>query len=250
MPEHARVMPGRLIYGTMRMGEVTRNIHEWGDFLAAVHALGITKLHSSSEYETFPMLCEILHHLGTRTNPVIFEHIVKLAEPSFDDTYFDGVRLAQKIDAYRTALCTECVQDIQWMWRQNLNDDAGRIAKFKQSAMTMADAAKALKSAGKIKRLLCFAYSAEFALAAIDMNMIDGLTVYRNAHEKEYDPVIENCAAQAKTVLVIRPLNSGKVLVSGLESPAEQVRYALDMPAIEAGIISSNHLDHIRELLA
>lgn len=249
MPDHLRVSPKRLIYGTMRMGEVTRSIDEWVDFLIAIHALGITKLHSSSEYETFPMLCEILHHLERVENPPKFEHIVKLAEPSFDDAGFDVARLEQKVDGYCIALGVKYLADIQWMWRQNLDDDSVRLEQFYLAGPAMAAAVAALKSAGKIKRFLCFPYSLGFARAAIAMEMIDGLTVYRNADETEYDALIDDCAKRAKTALVIRPLNAGKVLTNDKVTAAQQVYSSLAKPGIEAGIISSNNLDHIRKLL-
>ncbi len=250
MPEYIGLSPERLIYGTMRMGEVTRSVTEWSDFLISVHALGITKLHSSSEYESFPLLCEILQHLAQCEDPLEFTHIAKLAEPSFDDADFDAGRLEQKIDAYRKALGSECIHDVQWMWRQNLNDDAGRIEQFEQALAAIAPAIAALKSAGKIGRFLCFPYSVDFAQAAIASEIIDGLAVYRNTDETEYDPLIQSCADIGKTVLVIRPLNAGKVLSNESIPAASHVQMALDMPAIEAGIISSNSLDHIRELLA
>jgi hypothetical protein len=215
-----------------------------------VHGLGITKMHSSAEYETFPLLCEILQRISHRENPPVFEHVVKLAEPSFDDAAFDGARFEQKIDDYCCALGVESLTDIQWMWRKNLDDDFNRISGFERAIPAMSKAFTALKSTGTFTRLLCFPYSTNFAQAAIGLDVVDGLTVYRNGAEIEYDQLIADCGKMGKSVLVIRPLNAGKDLRVAETSAAQHVRAALDMPAIEAGIISSNSLDHIRELLA
>jgi aryl-alcohol dehydrogenase-like predicted oxidoreductase len=249
MADQLRVTPGRLIFGTMRLGEVERSIEDWVAFFQDVHAMGITSLHSSSEYDTFPLLCEILRELAKADNSPKFRHVVKLAEPSFDDSGFDAARLEAKVAGYSAAFGVDCVDDVQWMWRHNLADDGERIETFKRNLPALTDAVESLKSQGKIGRFFCFPYSSAFANEALRAAAIDGLTVYRNAQETEYDAAIADCAELGKPVLVIRPLNAGKVLDQSAMSAAENVRYSLNLPAIAAGIISSNKLDHIRELL-
>jgi predicted aldo/keto reductase-like oxidoreductase len=249
MADQLRVTPGRLIFGTMRLSEVERSIEDWVDFFQNVYAMGITSLHSSSEYDTFPLLCEILRELAKADNSPKFRHAVKLAEPSFDDSGFDAARLAEKVAGYCAAFGVSCIHDVQWMWRHNLSNDGDRIDAFKRKLPTLTDAVESLKSQGKIERFFCFPYSPAFANEALRAAVVDGLTVYRNAQETEYDAAIGDCAEFGKRVLVIRPLNAGKVLEKSAMSAAENVRYSLDLPAITAGIISSNNLDHIRELL-
>lgn len=249
MADQLRVTPGRLIFGTMRLGEAERSIEDWVSFFQDVHALGITSLHSSSEYDTFPLLCKILHKLAKTDGSPKFRHVVKLAEPNFDDAGFDAARLLDKVAEYREALGTNCVHDIQWMWRHNLSDDAERVDSFKSNLTALTDVVSSLKSQGKIERFFCFPYSPVFASEALKSATVDGLAVYRNAQETEYDAAIDGCADHGKPVLVIRPLNAGKVLEQGATSAADHVQYSLNMAAIEAGIISSNNLDHIRELL-
>lgn len=249
MADQLRVTPGRLIFGTMRLGEKERSIEDWVTFFQDVHALGITSIYSSSEYDTFPLLCKILSKLAKTDNAPKFRHVVKLAEPSFDDAGFDPARLSDNVTEYSKALGTNCVQDIQWMWRHNLSDDAERINSFKHNLAALTDVVAGLKSQGRIERFFCFPYSPAFASEALNSATIDGLAVYRNAQETEYDAAIDDCADLGKPVLVIRPLNAGKVLEKNAISAADHVQYSLNMAAIEAGIISSNNLDHIRELL-
>ncbi len=249
MVENLAVTADRLILGTMRLNEVSRSIAEWADYFSAVHQLGIVKLHSSSEYDTFPLVCEILAYLSRRQKPPIFKHVVKLAEPSFDDSGFDTARLVSKVDHYRHALASECIHDVQWMWRRGLDNDQERIAAFRNSANALRSAANKLKSEGKIERLICFPYSPDFADEAVRTEAVDGLAVYRNQHETEYDAVIGNCARANKMALVIRPLNAGKVLDSDKKTAVDHLQFSLDMQAIEAGIVSSNKLEHLREYL-
>lgn len=249
MAETQALKAGHLILGTMRLNQVSRSIAEWVDYFSAAHRLGIVKLHSSSEYETFPLLCEILANLSRLKTPLTFKHVVKLAEPSFDDNGFDPTRLISKVDEYRQLLGTDCIHDVQWMWRRGLDNDEERVAAFINSAGALHSVADELKSQGKIERLICFPYSPKFADEAVRAEAIDGLAVYRNQHETEYDAAISNCTAANKMVLVIRPLNAGKVLSSDGKTPADCLRFSLDMQAIEAGIISSNSLCHLREFL-
>lgn len=249
MAETQPLIADRLILGTMRLNEVSRSITEWVEYFSAVHRLGIVKLHSSSEYETFSLLCDILAKLSELEKPITFKHVVKLAEPSFDDSAFDPARLVSKIDEYRNMLGTDCVHDVQWMWRSGLDNDEERIAAFINSAGALRATANELKSEGKIERLICFPYSPNFADEAVRTEAIDGLAVYRNQHETQYDTAISNCTAAHKMALVIRPLNAGKVLCSDGKAPADHLRFSLDMQAIEAGIISSNSLAHLREFL-
>jgi hypothetical protein len=249
MAEIRGIPAGRLILGTMRFNDVSRSMEEWVNFLTAAHGLGIRKLHSSSEYETFSLVCDILANLSQNAKSSTFKHVVKLAEPSFDDSSFDAGRLVSKIDDYCNALGTDCVHDVQWMWRNGLENDEERVAAFKNNADALSWVAAELKSKGKIERLLCFPYSPGFADEAVRIEGIDGLTVYRNQQETEYDSAIDNCAKAGKMAFVIRPLNAGKVLATDKVTAADHVRNSLDMSAIEAGIISSNSLDHLREYL-
>ena len=48
------------------------------------HELGLTTLHSSTEYATFDRFCRLV---GELARPI--QHIVKLAEPHFGDAAFD-----------------------------------------------------------------------------------------------------------------------------------------------------------------
>lgn len=237
-----------LTLGTMRLLEVERNQDQWVAFFAAVHGLGIRSLHSSAEYESFPLLASVVASQSFADARLQFRHIIKLAEPSFDDSGFDAGRFEERVRAYCHAFATPVVHDVQWMWRQKLNDDSARISDFRAQFERIADAVEMLKSKGLIERFFCFPYSIEFAQVALGLPMIDGLVVYRNAQEVDYDPLILLSGSLGKPCHIIRPFNAGKVFADRRLSPAEHLRLALDLPAIESAILSSNNIKHLEQM--
>jgi hypothetical protein len=242
--------PGRqsLTLGTMRLLEVDKTRDEWLAFLASVHDIGIRTLHSSIEYESFALLTSLLSDSAFRQDHRPFRHIVKLAEPSFDDDGFSAVRLEQKVRAYCEALSSPVISDIQWMWRRDLKDDAARIAAFVAAIKAISSTVFQLKHDGLIERFFCFPYSVAFARVALEQDTIDGLVVYRNMLERDYDELIDLSAKLGKQCHIIRPFNAGGVLIDSNLSPSEHLKFAFDMPAIESAIVSSNNLNHLTEI--
>jgi len=240
----------RVIFGTMRLHEIDRPVKGWIDFFIKLHAMGVTRLHSSSEYDSFPLLIKILSELRTASPEVRFSHIVKMADPNFDDgPMFSDDRFVSKVDSYCGSLGVENIENIQWMWRQGLDSDASRITAFRESFGEIEDCVTKLKLASRIQKFICFPYTVPFAEEAITQPFIDGLAVYRNVNEHEYDAVIQQCSTLNKTVFAIRPLNAGKALTCSQYSARQLFDSALSLKPIEAGVISSSSLDHLRELV-
>lgn len=234
--------------GTMRFLEIDRSISEWLYFLCQARDLGVLALHSSSEYASFHLVKTLLSESLFSGHGSGFRHICKLAEPSFTDTRFSAENLERKVHDYCEALSTPVLHDVQWMWRQNLDDDGRRQADFMRSLDEIGAASINLKRQGLIERLLCFPYTNDFAAAAIEHEAIDGLVVYRNRREREYDDVIRRCGDLSKVCHVIRPFDSGGALDLSSNTPGDLLRFALDLPAIETAILSTNNLEHICEL--
>lgn len=239
-----------LTLGTMRFLEVERSRAEWLGFLRSARDSGVVALHSSSEYESFPLLQSLLGQAGTAQPDLGYRHIAKLAEPSFDDAGFSGQRLTEKVLAYCVALSTPILHDVQWMWRQGLGDDVQRRRDFAAALDDIGRAVSDLKRQGLIERFLCFAYSPAFAEAAIAHEAIDGLVAYRNMRERDYDAAIARCGALGKVCHIIRPFDAGAALTSTDQTPEQLLRSAIDMPAIETAIVSSNSKDHLAQLAA
>ena len=237
-----------LAWGSMRMLEVNRSETEWLDFLSEAHSLGFDSLHSSNEYESFPLLSSLLHSGTKRPSFPVFRHIAKLAEPSFDDHSFAAARLEAKIHSYLAALSTPVLHNVQWMWRHNLQLDSQRISDFQRQLDAIADAVGRLKRAGLIERFFCFPYSVEFGRVALEHEAIDGLVVYRNVQETEYDALIDRSAALSKLCHIIRPFNAGTIITQAKKTPEDVLKFAMDKPAIKSAILSSNSIEHLREL--
>ena len=186
------------VWGTMRMLEHSEDVLFWETFLENLHNKGITHLHSSIEYSSFSLLSEVLRRLSKKN--IIFNHIVKLAEPSFHENGFFKERFLVKLDTYERLLFGPIVS-IQWMWRSELEDKV-RIKSF-------------LEEIGKVEQiakeypLYCFPYSQAFAKEAIKINSLNGLVLYWNKKEVEYEGIIKSTYNFNMSTIVLRPFHAG-----------------------------------------
>jgi aryl-alcohol dehydrogenase-like predicted oxidoreductase len=238
-----------IVLGTMRMAERSMGPAEWAPFFQAAHRLGIRSLHSSHEYESFGLLCETLALLRRDAPAVAFRHVVKLAAPSFNDDGFSANALRGQIEEYRAALGTDIVHDIQWMWRHSLSDEPLRLNLAKAAMAAISEASLLLKDQGLIERFFCFPYTTGFADLVLDEDMGDGLIVYRNLAEREFDGQLDRCAERGKTAIIIRPFHAGALVEQGALDARELLTQALDHRAIESAILSTSSLPHLEQLI-
>ena len=91
----------RMVLGTMRMHETGNTPSALAKFLVAIHERGVRSLHSSFEYDSFPLLCETLKELNRNSSSCKFRHVVKLAEPTFNESGFNATRLQDRLERYR-----------------------------------------------------------------------------------------------------------------------------------------------------
>lgn len=243
------ILPEQIVFGTMRMHEIKRSIDEWAEFLLEIHARGVRTLHSSDEYDSFPLFLDALSRLRERRPDIGFRHVVKLAEPSFDDGSFSAARLAAKLEQYKAALGSVIIHDVQWMWRKDLNAEEQRLAEMDVAATDIDATVARLKQSGVIERFFCFPYSTAFAEAAMKLDCLDGLVVYRNANEREYNYLLDACLTADRKFLIIRPFAAGLALGAGQPMPREQLGAALNHAGIESAILSTSSLRHLDDLL-
>jgi hypothetical protein len=239
----------RICLGTMRLADAECSVREWADFLVAAHRLGVRALHVSHEYDTWPLVRQIAAELANRPDRPTFRYVAKIAEPHFDERSFDPARLAAIIAEVSAGLGSACLHDVQWMWRGDLKDEAARLTQFRAQTRDLEAEIAALKRGGVIERFMCFPYTTEFAAAALELPGIDGLVVYRNQAERDYDAMLDVCAASCRTAHVIRPFFGGQTLISAQLSARDQLAAALDHPAIDYGILSTSRLDHLQQLI-
>ncbi|WP_374028259.1 hypothetical protein ACES2J_07705 [Bdellovibrio bacteriovorus] len=241
-------MGNKLVLGTMRLHERTQDVGAWVQFFIEAHRLGVRKLHSSSEYESYPLLKEILCYLKKNHPEIEFEHIVKLAEPSFNDAGYESGRLTEKVNDYLLDLQTSRLAVIQWMWRLSLKEDELRIQNFLEASSGLSSEVSELKSGSKIEQVMCFPYSVSFANTAIQQNFIDGLVVYRNVLETEYDESLKAATRLGKESYIIRPLAAGKALSEAGKPARELYNWALDHEGVVGAIVSISKPHHLRDL--
>lgn len=239
----------KIIFGTMRLLEQGRSVDNWVEFFEGLYSIGIDTLHSSSEYQSFPLLCDILARLSQERPDIRFNHMVKLAEPSFDDRVFNPARFDDKIALYQTALRTSTIDIVQWMWRYNLSNDLNRLTQFKDAESMIFELISKHKKLSNISCFACFPYSNLFARYAVISPVIDKLVVYRNIQETEYDIEIDQCLAVNKNCIIIRPFNGGLTFNDHNIRIEDIFKCAMDMPAIKAVVVSSSNLDHVRSLM-
>lgn len=234
-----RVSP--LAFGSMRIHERELDDAAWEVLLRAAHERGVTTLHSSSEYESFPRFCSLVGRL----HGLPFQHIVKLADPHFGEAGFDARRFARRIDEYLVQLGIDRIDVVQWMWRGDLQDEPGRLAGYARQRDEIAAAFAALRAAGKLGAVAPFPYTAGFADQTI--GLCEGLAVYLNALEHEMLPQIRAAAAAGMGIVAIRPLAAGRAI--GASTPAACIRGVLREPGVATAVVTFSSRAHLDELL-
>ena len=265
-----RVSP--LSFGSMRIHERSLDDAAWEALLREAHERGVTTLHSSSEYESYPRFCGLVARLGGL--PV--QHVVKLADPHFGEAGFDAARLEARIDAYLAQLGAERIDVVQWMWRGDLKDEPGRLAAFARELPAIRAAFDALRAKGKLGAVAPFPYTAAFADLVIAGGeagagagpLCEGLAVYLNPVEHELLPQIRAAARAGMGVVAIRPLAAGRALAAtaspAADSPAAAaaaapapapsaaacIREVLAEPGVATAVVTFSSRAHLDELCA
>ncbi len=233
-----------LIWGTMRLLAHTQEPAFWVNFFRDLHQRGIDTLHSSLEYDSFPLLCDVLRRL--REDGVTFRHMVKLAEPSFAENHFSPDRLLAKLQAYQHLLGSDTIHHIQWMWRSDLQHETRRLAAFQQQHTDLHTAFAQLKTTGQAAKITCFPYTPGFADAALAIPSLDGLTVYWNPQEQDYLPQMQACVQQHKQVYTLRPFGAGQLHGS---TSAESLDFTLHTRLVTATVFTATQQPHLDQVL-
>jgi hypothetical protein len=235
----------KIVLGSMRMEPQRQGLNDWLNLLSHAHTLGVDRIHCSDEYDTFPFLLTLLDKVHLSLPLADFKFTVKLAEPHFGQTDFEPERLLRRIDDYRKVLQKDQLDCVQWMWRGNLDDKAGRLRGFCESTNRISEVVEHLKLKGIIKTFHCFPYTVEFAKHALENPMVDGLCIYRNPMEVEYDILLAGASAVGKSILVIRPFKAG-------EAPAkrgysELIKFSARLPVVDGIVVSCSSIRHLEE---
>ncbi len=233
-----------LTFGSMRLHERSLDDAAWLALLRTSIDHGITTFHSSSEYESFPRFCSLVHKLDRG-----IQHIVKLAEPHFGEARFDGARLRARVDGYLARLGIERIEVVQWLWRGDLENEPGRLTGFANQRGDLQAAFADLRQAGKIGAVVTFPYTAAFAEQTHSTGFGQGLAVYFNSVEQEMVPQIARAARSGMGVVAIRPFAGGKSLAAG-SPPGACIEAVLRQPGVTTAVVTYSSVEHLLELRA
>ncbi len=239
----------KFIFGTMRMTEYNYSIPHWVDLFSEMHNSGILIHHVSSEYESYYYYLDVLKEFNLKFPNKQITHLVKLAEPHFDSDIFDVNLFQYKIDKYLTDLNKSMLWGIQWLWRGNLNDEASRLKSFESNFKLVYSKVRELKKNNIIDGFYLFPYTTTFCEHALEISknfkfkLFDGLTVYRNIQESDFDKYLSFFERN----IVIRPLCGGKLKTS---IPNKQLLdFSLNHTRVANCIISISSNFRLKELL-
>lgn len=241
--------PERIVIGTMRMHEADRTPEAWAEFFSKAYVLGVRSIHSSAEYDSFPLLCDTLKIIKRDHPAVKFRHMVKLAAPNFDDESFDGRKLIDQIEKYRRALDSSVLHDIQWMWRKDLRNEKARLEEFSNTVDKIASTRDKIMRDGLAERFLCFPYTTGFANAAMVQSFCDGFVFYRNDEERNFEQQLDKCAQINLPAIIIRPFLGGKLLNGHAETAQNLFERSINHAAVESAIISTKNIEHLKHLI-
>jgi len=239
----------KLIFGSMRMSEYDYSVLHWVDLFDKMHDSGIFVHHVSSEYDSYVLYITVLKEFNLKYPNKQILHLVKLAEPHFDSSEFNPNLFQSKIDKYLAELNVSKLWGIQWMWRGDLKNEISRLDNFKENIVLLNSKVFELKKNNLIDGFYLFNYTNTFCELAItlskqfDNSLFDGLTVYRNVQENEFDKYLDYFERN----IIIRPLFAGKLETS--LSKKQLVEYALNHGRVTNGIISISSIDKLNQLL-
>lgn len=240
----------KLILGTMRMRGARKSLIEWADFYAYAFELGVNRIHCSSEYEDYQFLIEVLAVLRKRHPAVLFDYVVKLAAPNFEEANFDEKLFVHRVHEYETALHAKGGVHVQWMWRNDLGNDTSRCDAFKGSYDAMRASIVRAKKNGSIKSFYCFPYSLDFAGIALNCDFVDGIIVYRNPLELSFESVIEAVGMHEKHAIVIRPFAAGKLLSNEGVNSRDLFLFSALLPGVNGVIASVSSKQRMDQILS
>lgn len=231
------------------MSEYDYSVAHWVDLFDKMHDSGIIVHHVSSEYDSYVFYMTVFKEFNLKYPKKQISHLVKLAEPHFDSNYFNPKLFQSKIDKYLTELNVSKLWGIQWMWRGDLKNESSRLDNFKENIVLLNSKVFELKKNNLIDGFYLFNYTNTFCELAISLSkqfdnlLFDGITVYRNIQENEFDKYLDFFERN----IIIRPLFAGKLETS--LSKKQLVEYAFNHSRVTNGIISISSINKLNELL-
>ncbi len=243
----------RVCFGTMRMTDLAKDADGPGaaEFLTQLHELGIDSHHSSWEYDSD------LHYLAALKKAAgwgyQFKHVVKLAEPSWDDLEFSPQRFQSKIRDECQRLGVEHLDVVQWLIRtKDPEDEAVCLALLERDAGLIQDTFNTMIEEGLIGAVVGFPYRPRIGQRLVAAQpgsppLVDGLSIYLNDLEPDPADLEATALSTACPILAIRPFAGGQI-------PGEQRQGSFDRvvanPQVVSVIVSLSDIERAHSLMA
>lgn len=151
-------------------------------FLCYAHKNGIKKLHVSKEYSSYNLLIKSLKKINTKR----FTFILKLSEPSTDQSQFNLEKFKQKIKKYRKDLGQNNYYIVQLVNRYKCNDRKEYLQYEQKVLDKIQKTIIKLKKDNLIKSFYFFPYHKNKNKIK-KREFINGITSYRNINENKND---------------------------------------------------------------
>lgn len=233
----------------MRMTNQTKDIDSWVELFITLHENGVDTLHSSIEYESFDLFKEVLKKTSQKSKSIQFKHVVKLADPSFNELHQGYNRIQTRIEEYLKHLHCDQIEMVQWMWRANLDDDKLRVENFKNSLSELEEAVLTIKKLGIVNKFMCFPYSLDFGMASLESKALDGYFIYRNPNELEMQSLLEKAHENSKETYAIRPLAAGALVKDSEWNINSLVKFSQNHPGVKGIVVSISSEKHLFDIL-
>lgn len=237
-------------------------LDEQADHLCRLHDLGVDTHHSSHEYDSHSAYLAAL--AKAQQSGRSFHHIVKLAEPGFDDHRFNPARLTALLDQQLEDLNAETIASVQWLFRTpDPQNDSARIPTVADQIGEITAWASHQIDVGKMQNLSFFPYSTPFAETLMDLGLSATPTMYLNLLELES----VNLLGRSDGFIAIRPLAGGRLVDPSspdrlsdtidvrdsegnlMTAAAVALRFTLLHPGVTTSVLSVNSADHLDQLL-
>lgn len=233
----------------MRMLEYSYDEFYWVDLFDYMYEKGIDIHHVSSEYASFEFYIRTLKLFNEKYPLKVIKHLVKLAEPHFDSNVFDPENFYNKVKNYLKILNIGKIWGVQWMWRGDLKFEEKRMESFTKNFRLISETVESCKNKSLFEGFYLFPYTNTFCSLANKLNvelaipLFDGLTIYRNFKEREFDGFLDYFSNN----IIIRPLNSGDL--DEKINKKDAFDFSINHPNINYAIVSISSKEKLNILL-
>ncbi len=243
----------RVCFGAMRMTDLSTTDDGPGaaKFLTQLHELGIDSHHSSWEYGSDDTYVSALKKAASWGYG--FKHVVKLAEPSWDDLEFSPQRFRSKVEDECLRLGVEHLEVVQWLIRTKVpEDEAVCLALIERDAGLIQDTFNTMIGEGLIGAVVGFPYRTRIGQRLVVSQagsppLVDGLSIYLN--DLEPDPADPEAVAlsAACPILAIRPFAGGQISAEHRQGSFDRV---VANPQVVSVIVSLSGIERAHSLVA